>query len=123
MHTDLAPHPPLYISLVPVPAVSLNLLLNSPRLRFLRTSLHRSHFCPVSCDARSFTPNQPLLPGTLYVSEQIPGLYVSTDQTQTLLDGYWPSYNVAFHPEIYNLSGCSCVRCRCRCQGIGRPTP
>uniref|UniRef100_A0A8C9TRS7 Phospholipase B-like n=1 Tax=Scleropages formosus TaxID=113540 RepID=A0A8C9TRS7_SCLFO len=43
--------------------------------------------------------------GALTVVEQIPGLVMYSDQTQALRRGYWPSYNVPFHPEIYSLSG------------------
>ncbi|KAI1886721.1 hypothetical protein AGOR_G00198710 [Albula goreensis] len=43
--------------------------------------------------------------GALTIVEQIPGLVVYSDQSQALRQGYWPSYNVPFHPEIYNLSG------------------
>ena len=50
----------------------------------------------MTLDLNKFTPGAPLLPGTLYVGEQIPGLYVFTDETTTLERGYWPSYNVPF---------------------------
>ncbi|XP_041829845.1 phospholipase B-like 1 isoform X2 [Melanotaenia boesemani] len=43
--------------------------------------------------------------GALTVVEQIPGKVVHSDQTQALRSGYWPSYNIPFHAEIYNLSG------------------
>ncbi|XP_047233982.1 phospholipase B-like 1 isoform X9 [Girardinichthys multiradiatus] len=43
--------------------------------------------------------------GALTVVEQIPGKVVHSDQTQALRRGYWPSYNIPFHAEIYNLSG------------------
>ncbi|XP_061564292.1 phospholipase B-like 1 [Cololabis saira] len=43
--------------------------------------------------------------GALTVVEQIPGRVVHSDQTQALRRGYWPSYNIPFHVEIYNLSG------------------
>nr|XP_046207967.1 phospholipase B-like 1 isoform X1 [Oncorhynchus gorbuscha] len=43
--------------------------------------------------------------GALTVVEQIPGLVVHSDQTQALRQGYWASYNVPFHADIYNLSG------------------
>lgn len=46
-----------------------------------------------------------LLSGALWVVEQIPGLVASGDQTEILRAGYWPSYNVPFYEEIYNLSG------------------
>lgn len=43
--------------------------------------------------------------GALTVVEQIPGLVEFSDQTRALRRGYWPSYNVPFHPKIYTLSG------------------
>ncbi|XP_054616131.1 phospholipase B-like 1 isoform X1 [Dunckerocampus dactyliophorus] len=43
--------------------------------------------------------------GALTVVEQIPGLVEYSDQTQALRLGYWPSYNVPFHQNIYKLSG------------------
>ncbi|MBN3323413.1 PLBL1 Phospholipase, partial [Atractosteus spatula] len=48
--------------------------------------------------------------GALVIVEQIPGLVVHSDQTQTLRRGYWPSYNVPFHEQIYNLSGYPAMR-------------
>jgi hypothetical protein len=53
----------------------------------------------------SFTPGAALLPDTLWVVEQIPGLVVGGDVTQELERGYFPSYNVPYWPAIYNLSG------------------
>ncbi|AWP17364.1 putative phospholipase B-like 1 [Scophthalmus maximus] len=43
--------------------------------------------------------------GALTVVEQIPGKVMHSDQTPALRRGYWPSYNIPFHAEIYNLSG------------------
>lgn len=43
--------------------------------------------------------------GALTVVEQIPGLVEYSDQTPALRRGYWPSYNVPFHTEIYARSG------------------
>ncbi|KAK2885030.1 phospholipase B-like 1 [Channa argus] len=45
--------------------------------------------------------------GALTVVEQIPGKIIYSDQTQALRRGYWSSYNIPFHTEIYNLSGYS----------------
>jgi hypothetical protein len=35
-------------------------------------------------DLNKFTPGEPLQPGTLYVSEQIPGHFVYKDETDVL---------------------------------------
>ncbi|KAJ1420480.1 phospholipase B-like protein [Ochromonadaceae sp. CCMP2298] len=42
---------------------------------------------------------------TLFVVEQIPGLVLGTDVTDVLERGYWGSYNVPFHKQIYLESG------------------
>ncbi|KAL4431400.1 hypothetical protein ABPG75_006656 [Micractinium tetrahymenae] len=56
-------------------------------------------------DLNKFRPREALQPGLLWVAEQIPGLVVAADMTQTLGFGYWPSFNVPYFPEIYNRSG------------------
>jgi len=57
-------------------------------------------------DYNKFTPGKPLVPGTLWVSEQIPGLVVSDDLTHLLQQQtYFPSYNLPYFPKIYNDSG------------------
>jgi hypothetical protein len=56
-------------------------------------------------DYNKFTPGQPLVPNTLFVVEQIPGLVVGGDVTHELERGYFPSYNVPYWELIYNLSG------------------
>lgn len=56
-------------------------------------------------DLSKFRPGEALEPGLLWVAEQIPGLVVAADMTQTLAFGYWPSFNVPYFPEIYNRSG------------------
>ena len=44
--------------------------------------------------------------GVLTVLEQLPGIIVIEDQTKVLLQRtYWKSYNRAFYPEIFELSG------------------
>lgn len=52
-----------------------------------------------------FRPRQALAKGTLWIVEQIPGLIVGGDVTSHLQRGYWPSYNIPFFHQIYNLSG------------------
>ena len=56
-------------------------------------------------DYKKFTPGQPLVNDTFVVGEQIPSHYVYADQTAFLARGHWPSYNVPFYPQIYELSG------------------
>merc|ERR1719331_2013801 len=56
-------------------------------------------------DFKLFKPATALKDGTLWVIEEIPGLVVGADQTETLRRGYWPSYNVPYYPEIYRRSG------------------
>jgi len=56
-------------------------------------------------DFNLFKPKTALNVGTLWVVEEIPGLVVGADQTETLSRGYWPSYNVPFYPEVYTRSG------------------
>lgn len=44
--------------------------------------------------------------GLFTVLEEIPGSIVSEDQSARLYaQGYWPSYNIPFYPEIYRRSG------------------
>lgn len=59
--------------------------------------------CVQVLDLKRFQPGQELLPGLLWVAEQIPGLIEAADMTETLLRGYWPSYNVPFFPEASAL--------------------
>eukprot|EP00092_Neocalanus_flemingeri_P103747 GFUD01132790.1.p1 GENE.GFUD01132790.1~~GFUD01132790.1.p1 ORF type:complete len:586 (+),score=132.83 GFUD01132790.1:1-1758(+) len=44
--------------------------------------------------------------GALWVLEQLPGQVWAEDQTQVLREkGYWASYNRAFYPEAFKISG------------------
>ena len=43
---------------------------------------------------------QELQDGLVWVAEQIPGLTLAKDVTQTLERGYWPSYNVPYFREV-----------------------
>jgi len=58
-------------------------------------------------DLNKFTPHQTSMKnGTIWVVEEMPGLVVGQDQSMLLQSqGYWPSYNVPFYPEIYKRSG------------------
>jgi hypothetical protein len=56
-------------------------------------------------DLKRFQPRKQLQEGLLWVVEQLPGLVEAADMTSTLSRGYWPSYNVAFFPKIYEAAG------------------
>ncbi|KAL5018080.1 hypothetical protein ScPMuIL_003802 [Solemya velum] len=56
-------------------------------------------------DLKSIELNKTIHDGALWVVEQIPTLVVSGDKTEVLRAGYWPSFNVPFFEEIYNMSG------------------
>jgi hypothetical protein len=56
-------------------------------------------------DLKRFTPGQNLVPGTLWIAEQIPGQVGVKDVTEVLKFGYWPSYNVPSIKEIFVASG------------------
>ncbi|KAI7844422.1 hypothetical protein COHA_002016 [Chlorella ohadii] len=56
-------------------------------------------------DLKLFSPGRELPRGLLWVVEQAPGLVVASDQTDTLTRGYWPSFNIPYHREVYNASG------------------
>jgi len=56
-------------------------------------------------DLKKFEPKKRLNPGTLWVVEQIPTHVSSGDMTNILISGHWPSYNVPFFEDIYNMSG------------------
>ncbi|XP_041943888.1 phospholipase B-like 1 [Alosa sapidissima] len=56
-------------------------------------------------DTSKVTLGEQIEDWALTVVEQIPGLVEYSDQTQALRRGYWPSYNVPFHAEVYARSG------------------
>ncbi|KAF6260696.1 laminin A [Scenedesmus sp. NREL 46B-D3] len=56
-------------------------------------------------DLKRFMPRRQLQEGLLWVAEQLPGVVEAADMTQVLARGYWPSYNVAFFPDIYDKAG------------------
>ena len=57
-------------------------------------------------DYKKFLPNMPLEDNLLIVLEQLPGQTVWNDKTEVLRQqSYWPSYNIAYYPEVYNISG------------------
>jgi len=57
-------------------------------------------------DYKLFRPHSPLKDGTLTILEQLPTFIKYEDMTHLLRSqGYWPSYNVPFFKEVFNLSG------------------
>jgi hypothetical protein len=58
-------------------------------------------------DTNKLDKGNKLNPGALYIAEQIPGLILSEDVTGILSYGYWPSYNVPYFSQIYEVSGFS----------------
>ncbi|GIL99532.1 hypothetical protein Vretimale_4675, partial [Volvox reticuliferus] len=56
-------------------------------------------------DTKRFVPHTELQPGLLQVLEQMPGFHKTADVTAELSRGYWPSYNVAYFPEVYDAAG------------------
>jgi len=57
-------------------------------------------------DYKKFTPGKPVQNGLLWISEQVPGYYVSEDETNVIRkQQHWPSYNIPFFKFIYNISG------------------
>ncbi|CAF0754477.1 unnamed protein product [Brachionus calyciflorus] len=57
-------------------------------------------------DYKLFYPGEPLRDNLFIVLEQIPGQVKWEDKTDVLRTRtYWPSYNLASYPEIYNISG------------------
>jgi len=57
-------------------------------------------------DTNLFEYGKPLQDNILWVIEQMPGNTASGDQTDYLrMGGFWPSYNVPFYKNIYDVSG------------------
>lgn len=57
-------------------------------------------------DYKQFTPDEPILPGTLLILEQIPGIIEVADMSVYLQENtYWASYNLPYFPYIFNMSG------------------
>jgi len=56
-------------------------------------------------DLNLFYPGRDLLPGLLTVVEQLPGIVRSGDVTSILARGYWPSYNIPYFKELFDLAG------------------
>jgi hypothetical protein len=63
-------------------------------------------------DYSRFRPGAPLPAGTLWVVEQMPGMVVGADLTDSLRYGYWPSYNIPAFASIYNISGFASLQAR-----------
>nr|XP_027205368.1 putative phospholipase B-like 2 [Dermatophagoides pteronyssinus] len=57
-------------------------------------------------DYKKFQPDQQKIqPNFLWILEQMPGIIIANDMTEILLkQTYWPSYNVPYFKDIYNIS-------------------
>eukprot|EP00825_Cyclidium_porcatum_P014857 TRINITY_DN1812_c0_g1_i2.p1 TRINITY_DN1812_c0_g1~~TRINITY_DN1812_c0_g1_i2.p1 ORF type:complete len:273 (-),score=18.64 TRINITY_DN1812_c0_g1_i2:127-945(-) len=58
-------------------------------------------------DYKLFTPGNALPNNTLWIVELQPGLSIGADMTYHLQRQHWPSYNIPFFPEMYEISGFS----------------
>ncbi|KAH6925054.1 hypothetical protein HPB50_000214 [Hyalomma asiaticum] len=57
-------------------------------------------------DYKLFTPGEPIKDGTLYLLERMPGITKYEDISHGLRDKkYWAGYNVAYFPEIFEMTG------------------
>jgi hypothetical protein len=56
-------------------------------------------------DMKLFKPKQSLPKDLFWVVEQTPLFVKGEDQTKMLARGYWPSYNVPFYKEVFDISG------------------
>ena len=57
-------------------------------------------------DYKMFTPGQPVVPETLWILEQLPGMVQMADVSLYLKqNGYWASYNIPFFKSIFTMSG------------------
>ncbi|CAN7985572.1 unnamed protein product [Ixodes hexagonus] len=57
-------------------------------------------------DYNLFTPGAPIGKNTLWILEQMPNITKSKDVSEFLQNQrYWSSYNIAFFPDIFNISG------------------
>ncbi len=58
-------------------------------------------------DYKLYSPGVlPLLPGTLWVSEQMPGRVYRSDVTSTLSEtGHWASFNRPYFAQVYEAMG------------------
>lgn len=56
-------------------------------------------------DYKLFTPGSPIVNDTLWILEQMPGITRQKDVSDVLRKNeYWPSYNVAYFEDIFNIS-------------------
>jgi hypothetical protein len=57
-------------------------------------------------DLNKYSPGLPIVSGTFWIIEQIPGMTRSADMSSFLeKHGYWPSFNEAYFADIYAVSG------------------
>lgn len=56
-------------------------------------------------DRKAFTPYTPFTQDVLWVAEQMPGHYETFDASRILALGYFPSYNIPYMKNLFNLAG------------------
>ena len=57
-------------------------------------------------DFNLFVPGHAPAANTITIVDQVPGTVASADITaEVVKQGYWPSYNIPYLPEVYNISG------------------
>eukprot|EP00762_Andalucia_godoyi_P002403 ANDGO_02752.mRNA.1 Phospholipase B-like protein G len=57
-------------------------------------------------DMKKFTPRSQPQAGFVWIAEEIPGLVATQDVTPIVVSKqFWPSYNVPFFKQVYDLSG------------------
>ncbi len=60
-------------------------------------------------DFNLFTPGLPLPDNTVLITEQLPGLVISTDVTTLVNHGYFGSWNRPYNSVINEISCCAAM--------------
>jgi hypothetical protein len=70
---------------------------------------HNSGTCNnqwIIVDYKLFQPGKELVPGTVWISETMPGIAMRADVTATVLhQGSWPSYNIPYFVDTWRAGG------------------
>lgn len=60
----------------------------------------------VIVDSKKFVPGERPTKDLIWITETMPGIAVKRDVTNVFVDqGYWPSFNVPYTEEIFNIAG------------------